>query len=288
MTDPVRTRSVFPARLAVFMAALAIACLSAAPSRAFDSLGRDRIEQFLEITGFDVAMESVGQTAGSAPAILGMDTGSFGSEWTRLTEEVFAPEILHDLAVQILEASLTEDLADHAENFYATELGQRLVLAENAAHMSDDETDRDEGAELVAQMVREGSPRIGILKRMNSAIGSTETSLAAIREIQLRFLIAANAAGVIDLPYDYDTLSEMMKEQEGPMRVELEASALAHAALTYRDFSDEEILIYTEALEAPLMQDVYELLLAIQNEITANRFEALAARMADLSPGQDI
>ena len=36
------------------------------------------------------------------------------------------------------------------------------------------------------------------------------------------------------------------------------------------------------------MQRVYELLNAVQYEITANRFEALAYRMSDVEPGQDI
>jgi hypothetical protein len=36
------------------------------------------------------------------------------------------------------------------------------------------------------------------------------------------------------------------------------------------------------------MQEVYELLNAVQNEITANRFEVLAYRMAEMHPGQDI
>ena len=36
------------------------------------------------------------------------------------------------------------------------------------------------------------------------------------------------------------------------------------------------------------MQEVYELLNAVQYEIMANRFEVLAAKMANLHPGQDI
>ncbi len=36
------------------------------------------------------------------------------------------------------------------------------------------------------------------------------------------------------------------------------------------------------------MQEVYELLNAVQYEITANRFEELARRLADLTPAQDI
>jgi hypothetical protein len=41
-------------------------------------------------------------------------------------------------------------------------------------------------------------------------------------------------------------------------------------------------------LEHPLMQQVYALLNAVQYEITANRFEALAYRLQDLQPAQDL
>lgn len=72
------------------------------------------------------------------------------------------------------------------------------------------------------------------------------------------------------------------------MRRALQRSALAGAAWTYRAFSDDDLRRYAEALEQPDMQLVYELLNAVQFEIMANRFEVLAARMADLHPEQDI
>ena len=56
----------------------------------------------------------------------------------------------------------------------------------------------------------------------------------------------------------------------------------------YQSFSDEELLAYTEALEDPQMQEVYQLMNAIQFEIMANRFEVLAAEMANLQPGQEL
>jgi hypothetical protein len=80
----------------------------------------------------------------------------------------------------------------------------------------------------------------------------------------------------------------MMKRNETAMRQSLQLSALAGAAYTYQDFSDSDVDAYVEALEQPLMQEVYELLNAIQYEIMAMKFEILAARMADLHPAQDI
>ncbi len=72
------------------------------------------------------------------------------------------------------------------------------------------------------------------------------------------------------------------------MRMALRASNLAASAYTYQGFSEAEIEAYVEALETPLMQEVYELLNAVQFEITANRFEALAYRMKELGQGEEL
>ncbi|CAD0185665.1 hypothetical protein RUESEDTHA_02559 [Ruegeria sp. THAF57] len=250
---------------------------------------RDRIEAFLTTTGFDVALESIALASASAPQMLGIDPDGFGSDWTRLTEEVFDTEDMHETAVSILEQTLSDDALNHAVEFYASDLGQRLVEAENESHMiEDDDTKQLEGQEIVSGLVQEGSKRVESLKRMNTAIDASGTALRALQEIQVRFLLAASASGVIDLQLSADELRQMMQQNEIGMRQALQLSALAGAAYTYQGFSDDEVIAYAEALEEPLMQEVYELLNAIQYEIMAMKFEVLAVRMADLHPAQDI
>lgn len=274
----------FIARIAVFSLGLMFALGQAA-----QAASRDRIEAFLETTGFDVALESISLASASAPQMVGIDPEGFGSQWTRLSEEVFDTEKMHETAVSILEQTLSDEALTHAVEFYASDLGQRLVEVENASHMiEDDDAKQAEGLRIVADLVREGSMRVEILKRMNRAIDASETALRAVQEIQVRFLLAASAAGVIDLQLDADGLRAMMKANEAQMRQSMQQSALANAAYTYQTFSDDDLEAYTRALEHPLMQQVYELLNAVQYEIMANRFEALAARMAELRPAQDI
>lgn len=270
----------------LLVAALCLTMLSADRARGAE---RDRIEAFLSTTGFDVALDSIALSAASAPSMLGIDPGAFGSEWTRLTGEVFDTALMRGIALDILEQTLGDEALNHAVAFYAGDLGQRLVAAENVAHMTRDDDAADQaGQEIVADLVRRGSERLETLKRMNRAVNTADTSLRALQEIQTRFLLAASAAGVIELQLDAEGIRAWLKEQEPAMRSALQMSALAGSALTYRDFSDAEILAYTEALEQPLMQEVYELLNAVQYEIMANRFETLAHRMSGLQPGQDI
>lgn len=273
-----------PARLAPLVLLLVLAAPLAA--RAAD---RDRLEAFLHVTGFDVALESIKLSAASAPRMIGVEPGVFGLSWDRLTREVFDVGHMHGMALDILSQTLTDPLLTHAADFYATPLGARLVEAENASHMmEDDEAKQEAGRALVAGMVESGDERLQILKRMNAAIDSTGTSVRALQEIQYRFLMAADAAGVIATRLEPGELRAAIEAQEGELRRAMQQSALAGAAFTYRDFTDAELEEYAEALERPEMGQVYQLMNAVQYEIMANRFEVLAARMAELDPGQEL
>lgn len=256
------------------------------PARAAD---RDKLAAFLSVTGFDVALDSLRLSASSAPMMLGLDPGVFGAQWTRLADRVFETDGMRDMALDILSETLSDELLSHAAGYYASDLGQRLVEAENAGHMmEDDGRKQEDGAMLIAAMVEAGSPRLATIQRMIRAIDTTGNSARALQEVQFRFLMAASAAAVIDLKMDADELRSFLKSREGEVRRSIQKSALASAAYTYQSFSDEELLAYTEALEDPQMQEVYQLMNAIQFEIMANRFEVLAAEMAKLQPGQEL
>ncbi|MBY6065677.1 DUF2059 domain-containing protein [Leisingera aquaemixtae] len=274
----------FPLRI---LAALCLACWAMAhPAAAAD---RERVEAFLEVTGFDVALDSIALSASSAPDMLGVDAGAFGSQWTEMSEEVFDTTQMRGLALDILESTLDDEALDHAAAFYASDLGKRLVRAENSSHLvEDDEVKQLAGNRIISDLVKAGSKRVAMYQRMGSAIDAAGTGVKALQQIQFRFLMAAAAAGVIELELDADELRALMKDQEGELRLSLQASSLAAAAYTYQEFTDAEVQAYVEALEEAPMQRVYELLNAVQYEITANRFEELAHRMAELTPGEDI
>ncbi len=250
---------------------------------------RAKLEAFLEVTGFDVALDSIRLGADGAPAMIGLEADAFGSEWKRLVAEVFATDVMLGFALDILVQTLDDDLLSHAAAFYASDLGQRLVVVENASHMhEDDDAKRAEGEEIVAALVQAGSPRVALLQRLNSATGSEDTSIRFIHELQVRFLMAAAGAGVIELRMEEEDLREALRNDEAGLRTRIKASALANAAYTYQAFSDAEVTAYAEALETPKMQRVYELLTAVQFEITANRYEAVADRLSAMQPSQDL
>lgn len=271
--------------LLVFTAVM-MASFNASAAQAKD---RAEVERFLNVTGFDVSLDSIRLSAKSAPMMLGLDADDFGYQWTLLANDIFASEIMREMALDMLSEALSAELLEHAVGFYASELGERLVEVENASHLSDDnELKSESGEAIVDGLIRIGSPRIELLKRMNAASDAAGTSVRAIQEVQVRFLMAAAGAGVIELSLDEADLREMLRNEEAELRLSLQASGLAGAAYTYQAFSDSEVEEYTKALENPKMQKIYDLMNAVQFSIMADRYEELAVRMATLQPSEDL
>jgi vesicle coat complex subunit len=104
----------------------------------------------------------------------------------------------------------------------------------------------------------------------------------------VRFLMAASHAGTLGYRVDESALRDLLKNDEAAMRADMKAGGLANAAYTYREISDEDLGAYAEALEHPKMQQVYELMNAVQFEVMANRFEVLASKLAELHPGEEL
>jgi len=267
-----------------------VACLMALTLMVSQAVAADRekLKAFLTITGFDVALESIKLSAEDAPRMLGLEAEDFGASWTLMSRDVFDVAEMQADAIEILGETLSDEALAHGAEFYASDLGQRLVEAENASHMRDRGDKRDEGGKLLANLQQDNPERVAILERMLDAIGSEDQSLRAANELELRFLMAAQQAGVIRLRVDEQGLRAAQAEQAEEIKKSMRLSGLASSAATYRDFSDEELVAYAEALEDPLMKEVYELMNAVQYEIMADRFEAVALRLAELNPGQEL
>jgi hypothetical protein len=268
-----------------FAALLLSLILLAVPAGAAD---RDKLRAFLTITGFDVALESIKLSAEDAPRMLGLDAAEFGASWTLMSRDVFDVKEMQSDALDILAQTLSDEALDHGAAFYASDLGQRLVEAENASHMRDRGDKRDEGGRLLAEIQQNDPERLDLIERMMDAIGSEEQSLRSANELEVRFLMAAQQAGVVRLRLDEQGLRAAQKENAEEMKKSIRLSGLVSSASTYQDFSNDDIRAYAEALETPLMQEVYELMNAVQYEIMASRFEEVAARLAELDPGQEL
>ncbi|WP_421704277.1 hypothetical protein [Aliiroseovarius sp.] len=249
---------------------------------------RTQLREFLEVTGFDVAITSMQQGAMAGPALAGAAPDEFGSDWTRLAEVMFDPDNMIDRALDMMEAVMPDELVEHGIDFYGSELGKRLVAVENMSHMEESEVKVEGGDALIAMLAADDPGRLKQLSALSLATGSTDSSIRAIIEVQVRYLMAASHAGIIRLRVDETDLRLMLQSQIDPMRAEVEKGAVRSAAWAYRDIPTEDLKAYTEALEDPTMREVYQVLNAVQFELMAECYERLAAALSDLHPQQDI
>jgi len=250
----------------------------------------DRAEyrEFLEVTGFDVAITSMQQGAMAGPGIAGEAPDAFGTQYTALAERVFDPDLMLSRAIDMMEAVLPEALLEHGAAFYGSGLGQRLVAVENESHVTDDDVRYAEGQEIVDRLGEENPGRLEDYAAMMDAIGGVESSLRAVLEVQLRYLLAAMAAGSVDIDYSEAELRAILEEQAPEIRNNIAVFSMLGAAYTYRDLSDDDISAYRAALEDEAMRQVYEILNAIQFQVMAERYEALAEALPELTPEQEI
>ncbi|SNY52518.1 hypothetical protein SAMN06297129_2331 [Pseudooceanicola antarcticus] len=271
----------------VLLTALALLLSGVLPGQ---SATREEARDFLKVTGFDAALESIVQSADNGPAMLGIEDRGFRTLWDVMAARVFRNDPIQDLALDMLSATLTEKEMATAQEFYGSDLGQRLVEVENASHLSTD-AERGEKAEaaLAEVMAARDIARLSALERLISALDETSDGALAMAEVQSRFMIAARNAGVIELSVGDDELRALITGQFREMAADdgIEAG-MASAALTYEDFSTEEIDAYAEALEDPDMQRVYELMNAVQYEVMADRFEAAAALMVGANSSEEL
>jgi len=252
------------------------------------SADRAQIAQFMAVTGFDVALESMRLSARDAPTMLGFDADDFGLSWSRLADRMFEPEALKSDALEILDKALTEDVLAHATGFYGSDLGQKLVTAENESHGLEFEDREVEGARLAQALAARGSPQPQYFLDMAESIGYVGATIKAYREVQVRFLMAASLAGLIDRRFDEVDLRAMLAQQDDEVRQAMTDNLIVANAFTYRDFTDREMEIYRDALAMPQMMEVYELMNAIHFTIMADRFERMALEMVNLTPTQEL
>jgi hypothetical protein len=123
---------------------------------------------------------------------------------------------------------------------------------------------------------------------MAESIGYVGATIKAYREVQVRFLMAASLAGLIDQRFDEVDLRAMLAQQDDEVRQAMTDNLIVANAFTYRDFTDREMEIYRDALAMPQMMEVYELMNAIHFTIMADRFERMALEMVNLTPTQEL
>jgi hypothetical protein len=190
--------------------------------------------------------------------------------------------------LEILQKALTDDVLDHAAGFYGSDLGRRLVAAENESHFKDSADKGAQGELLAAALTARGSPQPQYFQDMAESIGSIGASIRSYREVQVRFLMAAMGAGLVERRLGEADLRALLALKDAEVMKAIGQNLVASNAYTYQNFTDVEVEAYRDALATKKMMEVYDLMNAIHFTIMADRYEKMAIEMAQLIPTQEL
>jgi hypothetical protein len=247
-----------------------------------------KLKAFVEVTGYNVIISSLQQGAMAGPGMVGNVEDAFGKQYEALAKEVFDPEVMNARALEMLGATLTEELVDYGADFYASELGQRLVVVENQSHMADDQERMAEGGRLMQELTAEDPERLQVLNDLATSVGSTDISITALVEMQVRFTLAAMAAGAIPNSLSEQELRLRSTEAMEALRPQIEVMGVVGNTYTYRALPTDDLAEYVRVLKTPEMQQIYEALNAIQYQIMIEKYQELGARMGELQPETEL
>jgi hypothetical protein len=266
---------------------LAILALSSIPAFAGPA-DPAKLKAFVEVTGYDVIIESLQQGAMAGPGMVGNVEDAFGKQYEALAKEVFDPAVMNARAIEMLSATLTEELVDYGAEFYASELGQRLVVVENQSHMADDLERMAEGGRLMQELNEDDPERLQIMTELATSVGSSDISITALIEMQVRFTLAAMATGAIPNTMSEAELRLRSTEAMEALRPQIEVMGIIGNVYTYRALPSDDLAEYVRVLKTPEMQQIYEALNAIQYQIMIEKYEELGARMGELAPETEL
>lgn len=267
----------------------AVCVLSMVPFSAF-AASEEKVNEFLNVTGFDVAIDSLPSSADNAPTMLGLEKSDFGPGFEAGAQRAFDLSVMRPKAVEMILENLSDEEIEHAIAFYSSELGRRLVVSENASHVEDDVSARQgRGGMILAQMgPEEQEERVDVLKVLAEASVTMEESLTNQAGAQFRFLVAADYEDLYTLALPEGMMYNLLLATMLEMKNDILMDAVVSSAATYEDFSNEELATYTAALQEEDMQSVYEVMDNVYFELLGDGFEKLAREMAQLGVSEEL
>lgn len=161
---------------------------------------------------------------------------------TESAREVFDHSALQRLAVEHLQASLSEAQRNELLEFYESPLGRRVSAADERAASPDFQRQVLERAPEVMASLSLNAGRMALLQSLLQATDEVEqgTRMAMQSQLALEWGLLSTLPPGARRP-SFDQLSETREAQRFALRTQVSQIALVRLALAYGAFSDEEL-----------------------------------------------
>lgn len=258
------------------------------PAKSTDN-GDDQVLQFLQVTGFHMAIEDLANQAHAAPGVFGLNDPKFGRDWSRGVDIIFDEEALMQQAASLLLGTLDEVAVTYALEFYSSDLGVRLVAAETTRPKIDTadamhKIDEVKNLNLDPDHLLRGD----LIRKLSATTQSADFHLVSFLSVQNSLLLAAHSGEVAASEFDAEKSLQFLQIDASEMQSRFQSRLVERASDIYRDFTNEELNGYLAALEHPHMQEVYGQMHAMLLQLVSNRLDVLTMELIKWQSSQEI
>ncbi|MFN6926086.1 MAG: DUF2059 domain-containing protein [Tabrizicola sp.] len=177
-----------------------------------------------------------------------------GPGWASDLDQIYDVTALRAAFVAVLEAELAADTDTLAEilEFYATDLGQRVVTLEIEARRAFLDDTAEDAARVAADKRRTGrDPRAGQIERFIAAGDLLEMNVAGALSGNLAFMSGMNDSGAYGPGLPQDQLMQEIWGQEARIREDTLSWLNAYLGLAYQPLSEADLDAYIAFMESP-------------------------------------
>ncbi|MEQ3626859.1 MAG: DUF2059 domain-containing protein [Celeribacter sp.] len=218
-----------------------------------------------------------------------MFPGRGGERWDALVDGIYDLESMGRLVRQQLAETLVDTDLAPLEEFFGSDLGQRIVGLEIAAR----DALLDPGTEAAARdklalMQDNAHSRLDVLGRFAEANELVETNVVGALNSNFAFYQGLADGGAFEVEMAEDEMIREVWQREPDIRVETEIWVFSYLNLAYQPLTDAEIDRYTALSLTPEGQALNRALFAAFDELFLTISGELGMAAAGFVGGQDI
>ena len=167
---------------------------------------------------------------------------------SRLARSAFDAKTIHSAVQTYIKSNLPENDMRGVLEWLDSPLGRKITKLEEDASTAEAYTDMQAiGPKLLDE--NKDSARIHKIKRLDNAIGATESTISTVLNIQLAMVTAMSGAMEADEQPSFEDVQDLVNRNRSQILAVMERMVRMQFLYTYRELTDSEIDRYTRFAE---------------------------------------
>ena len=215
--------------------------------------------------------------------------GRGGAAWSAIVSQTYDPNVMYDrFAGRFSDMLEGEDVAQMTE-FFASDIGQRIVAYEITAR----EALLEEGIEEAAQETlrlreAEGDPRLAMVREFVKANDLVESNVMGAMNANYAFYIGLMDGNAFPRQMSEQDILTDVWSQEDEIRADTEEWVHSYLLMAYQPLSDEDLQTYIDMARTDEGRALNRALFAAFDEVFTDISATLGLAAARFIAGQDL